>query len=67
DGLDSTAGIVDWPGGDYFASILREYLDQGHARRARVGQAESELIDAAHLVTFATRWMAERFGSLQHG
>ena len=59
--LDDEHGIVDWPGEDYFATILREYLAAGNGSRGRVGQAASELIDADHVVRFGTRWMTERF------
>jgi len=59
--LDDEHGIVDWPGEDYFATILREYLATGNGSRGRVGQAPSELIDADELVRFGARWMTERF------
>ncbi|MGH6792315.1 MAG: aminoglycoside N(3)-acetyltransferase [Methyloceanibacter sp.] len=59
--LDDEHGIVDWPGEDYFATILREYLATGRGSHGRVGQAASELIDAGDLVRFGARWMTERF------
>ena len=59
DCLDDNEGIVDWPGEDYFAVILREYLSLGSASRGRVGRAQSELIVAQELVDFGVRWMAE--------
>ncbi len=55
--LDDEHGIADYPGEDYFAVILREYLATGRARTGLVGRARSELIDAADLVTFGARWM----------
>lgn len=63
--LDDEHGIVDWPGEDYFATILREYLAAGRARQGLVGQAPSELIEAADLVDFGTAWMTARFRGLQ--
>lgn len=57
--LDDSNGIVDYPGEDYFAVILREYLATGRASIGVVGRATSELIDAADIVAFATTWMAE--------
>jgi aminoglycoside N3'-acetyltransferase len=57
--LDDSDGIVDHPGEDYFATILRAYLALGRARQGTVGQARSELIDAADLVAFAVDWMAD--------
>ncbi|HOC17559.1 MAG TPA: AAC(3) family N-acetyltransferase [Vicinamibacterales bacterium] len=61
--LDDNNGIVDYPGGDYFADILQAYLEQGRARQGLVGQAGSELLDARDLAEFAARWMTKRFGS----
>lgn len=57
--LDDSNGIVDYPGDDYFAVILRAYLADGRATRGPVGNAESELLDAADVVTFAVGWMSE--------
>lgn len=58
-GLDDSHGIVDHPGEDYFVTILRTYLATGRASTGRVGDAPSELLDAADLVAFASDWMAE--------
>jgi len=55
--LDDESGIVDHPGEDYFATILKAYLATGRARAGRVGGAESELIDAADIVAFGRAWM----------
>ena len=60
--LDSSNGIVDWTGTDYFELIVRALLDAGHARSGRVGHAEAHLMDAATLVDFAARWMEENLG-----
>ena len=59
--LDDSAGIVEWPGEDYFATILGDYLATGDAARGVVGQASAELVDARGLVAFAARWMTDRF------
>lgn len=59
--LDDSNGIVDWPGEDYFATILRDYVATGRARHGKVGQATSELIEADDLVRFGARWMTEHF------
>ena len=58
-GLDDSDGIVDHPGEDYFAVIMREYLATGRAVAGTVGGAPSELIDGADIVDFAVAWMAE--------
>lgn len=57
--LDDSEGIVDYPGEDYFAVILREYLATGVASQGMVGGALSELIDARDLVDFSVRWMGQ--------
>jgi aminoglycoside N3'-acetyltransferase len=57
--LDDSAGIALWPGEDYFAVILKAYLAQARHRAGKVGDAESELIDAADIVDFGARWMEE--------
>jgi aminoglycoside N3'-acetyltransferase len=57
--LDDSDGIVDAPGEDYFALILEAYLRNGGACIGRVGLADSELIDAADIVAFGTKWMEE--------
>ena len=55
--LDDSAGIVEWEVEDYFALILKAYLALGRHREGRVGNARSELIDAADIVRFGTGWM----------
>jgi aminoglycoside 3-N-acetyltransferase len=59
DCLDDNHGIVDYPGDDYFAVILRQYLAPGRASTGIVGRARSELIDAADVVEFGVEWMTE--------
>ena len=60
--LDDSNGIVDHPGEDYFATLLRAYLETGRARVGTVGGATSELIDGSDLVEFAIAWMAAHLG-----
>ena len=60
--LDDSDGIFDYGDGDYFEDLTLEYLRTGRARQARVGNASSELIDAADMVEFAVAWMTRRFG-----
>jgi len=59
--LDDNVGIVDHPGEDYFAVILRRYLATGRASAGVVGGADCELIEAADIVEFAVAWMVEHF------
>jgi aminoglycoside N3'-acetyltransferase len=64
--LDDEHGIVDWPGEDYFATILREYLATGPAKQGMVGRARSELLQAGDLVQIGTAWMTVRFRDFRH-
>jgi aminoglycoside N3'-acetyltransferase len=57
--LDDAHGIVDYPGEDYFATILEGYLRERASAVKRVGSARSELLDAADLVAFAAGWMTD--------
>lgn len=61
--LDDHYGIVDYPDEDYFTALLRDYLAAGRASTGLVGQATSELIDAADIVEFAVAWMADHLTS----
>jgi aminoglycoside 3-N-acetyltransferase len=58
---DDEDGIVEYPGEDYFASILRAYLATGRGSRGLVGNASSVLIEAGDIVDFGVRWMVEHF------
>jgi aminoglycoside 3-N-acetyltransferase len=60
--LDDEHGIVDYPPGDYFGFLLRDYLATGRARTGRVGRAKSELLEAPDLLEFGVRWLAEHLG-----
>lgn len=60
DCLDDSEGIADWDE-DYFAVITNAYVAQGRARGGCVGQAQSELLDAADFVRFGAAWMEENF------
>ncbi len=59
--LDDSEGIVDYPGEDYFATILADYLRTGRGRIGTVGAARSELIEATDFVEFAIDWMRQHF------
>ena len=60
--LDDSDGIVEHPGEDYFAVIVREYIETGRAATGAVGGATSELIDSGDLVDFGVAWMVEHLG-----
>ncbi|GAC1320465.1 MAG: aminoglycoside 3-N-acetyltransferase [Chloroflexota bacterium] len=59
--LDDAHGIVAWTGDDYFGLILSAYLTTGRARQGRVGDARSELLDAADFAAFGAAWMEREF------
>jgi aminoglycoside 3-N-acetyltransferase len=58
---DTSQGIVDWEGGDYFPAIAQAFLDSGHGCTGLVGAARSHLFDAAELHAFAVQWMERTF------
>jgi len=58
---DDGDGIVDWPGEDYFKTILDEYLREGRGERGRVGNAAAELLDARDFGEFGALWMVGHF------
>jgi aminoglycoside 3-N-acetyltransferase len=60
--LNNETGIVDWPGEDYFATILKAYRASGRGRYGRIGNAASEVFDAADIVSFGAEWMQRTFG-----
>jgi aminoglycoside 3-N-acetyltransferase len=59
---DTSLGIVDWRGEDYFGVIGKEYLFSGKGAVGKVGTAQSYLFDAADLVKFAVKWMETNLG-----
>jgi aminoglycoside 3-N-acetyltransferase len=61
--LDDNDGIAPWDGEDYFALILKAYLETGRARRGMIGTAASELIEAGDIIQFGARWMEQNLVS----
>ncbi len=60
--LDDSDGIVDWRDEDYFSLVLEAYVASRTVARGRVGNAESELLDARDLVDFGSEWMTAHLG-----
>jgi aminoglycoside 3-N-acetyltransferase len=58
---DTSDGIVDWEGEDYFITIARAFLASGQGRSGHVGAAPSYLFAAAALVQFGVAWMERHF------
>ncbi len=65
DCLDDEDGIVHVDGEDYFARILIDYLALGRARRARLGNAVAEIINAADIASFGARWVTQNLSQQQ--
>jgi aminoglycoside 3-N-acetyltransferase len=60
---DTNRGVMrEFDEGNYFASIVEEYLAAGHGRTGLVGTAKSYLLDAQELVTLGVGWMERAFG-----
>lgn len=59
--FDTSCGIVDWEGGDYFTAIAQDFLAAGKGRSGTVGAAQSYLFDAAALHAFGVQWMERAF------
>ena len=55
--FDTSKGIAPWPEGDYFEAILKAYIESREAGAGQVGSAQSYLLDARSLHTFAVQWM----------
>jgi aminoglycoside 3-N-acetyltransferase len=62
--FDTTQPVSDVLPSDCFKRIATEYVAAASARRGWVGAAESFLLEAPQLVTFAVGWL-ERFASTQ--
>jgi aminoglycoside N3'-acetyltransferase len=63
--LNDENGIVpddQQPEVDYFALILRAYLERGPAAAGTVGGTTAELIPAAEIVAFGAQWMTAHLG-----
>ncbi len=59
--FDTSRGIVDWKGEDYFSIIGREYLSSGRGSSGMIGLAQSHLFDSNDLVRFGVEWMERTF------
>ncbi|WP_205740651.1 aminoglycoside 3-N-acetyltransferase [Haloactinopolyspora alba] len=59
---DTSAPVVDGPPDDYFGFIVTNFLATGDGRRGTVGAADSVLVDAAGITSFAVSWLEEKYG-----
>ncbi len=58
---DTTDGIADFGGDDYFLAIGQAYVASGKGRTGQVGNAPSYLFDADDLRRFGTQWMEANY------
>ncbi len=58
---DTSEGIVDWEGEDYFKLIVQDYLNSGGGITGKVGDASAYLIEAVEITEFAIKWMETAF------
>ena len=58
--FDTADPVIDAFDDDYFGTIVAAFVDEGHGRRGRVGDADSLVVDAPAMCAFAVRWMEER-------
>ena len=59
--LDSSEGIVNWEGDDYFNLIGRAFIESGKVTSGRAGKAQTHLFDARTLTEFGKQWMEREF------
>jgi aminoglycoside 3-N-acetyltransferase len=59
--FDTSQGIVDWEGEDYFETIAKAFLASGQGRAGLVGAAPSYLFEATALIRFGIEWMEQNF------
>ena len=58
---DTRDPVVDGLDELYFATIVEEFLASGQGARGAVGNAQSVLVPAAAMTSFAVRWLEARF------
>lgn len=59
--FDTTDPVVSGLPGDYFATVVTDYLATGHGRTGKVGTADCVLVEAADVVAFTVAWLESRF------
>jgi len=58
--FDTSDPVVAGLPGDYFATVVEEFLATGRGTRGTVGDAPSVLVPAAEMTDFAVRWLEDR-------
>ncbi|MET4691140.1 aminoglycoside 3-N-acetyltransferase [Sinorhizobium fredii] len=59
--FDTADPVVPGLADDYFDQIVREFLGIGRGTQGLVGEAQSVLVDAAPICTFALGWLESRY------
>lgn len=59
--FDTSEGIYDWKGEDYFILIMKAYIQDRQLMEAKVGEARAYLFDSRDLVLFGKEWMESHF------
>jgi len=59
--FDTADPIVEGLDENYFATIVEEFLANGHGNTGTIGSASSILVPAADIVPFAVQWLERRF------
>ena len=57
--FDTSRPVVDGLADDYFADVVREFVDAGNGTRGPVGGADTLLVDAPAVCAFAVRWLGD--------
>lgn len=64
--FDTTDPIVDGLPGDYFATVVEDFLKAGGGHRGKIGNARSVLVSAPKIVRHGVDWLEARFGKKSH-
>lgn len=60
--FDTSEGVVEAMPERYFDTVIRAFLESGHARSGQVGGATAQLLDARALTAFAVARLERDFG-----
>lgn len=63
--FDTALPVVPSLPDDYFAEVVRDYLATGRGTRGTVGAADSLLVDAPSMCSFAVTWLERRLSSVE--
>lgn len=64
---DTSGPVIEGLADDCFARIVEAFLDAGHGRRGRIGEADAVLVEAAPICVFAVAWLEGRAGVTRGG